>query len=81
MIHFYLKIPFSPLLRNEMNIFDLTCFNYSQLLARKLMRKYPYLCFTLLTKINSTHIKNLLYTLCFIAFVGGSGFHARLSNK
>src|SRR5688572_9695300 len=31
--------------------------------------KYAHLCPTLLTKFNSTHVKNLQYSICFIAFV------------
>ena len=42
--------------------------------------KYLHLCPTLLTKFNSTHVKNLQYSICIIADVVGSWATPTLSK-
>jgi hypothetical protein len=41
--------------------------------------KYLHLCPTLLTKFNSAHFKNLQYSICFIAIVGGCSIYCNSS--
>ena len=42
--------------------------------------KYLHLCPTLLTKFNSTHVKNLQYSICIIADVSGCYFFIQSSQ-
>src|SRR6187431_3154207 len=43
--------------------------------------KYLHLCPTLLPKFNSTHFKNLQYSICFIACVSGWNFFRNYSQR